>query len=166
VQGQEVTSPTARSAQQHHVRCGAWRLATCTALGQTATRRDRRVSAVLNEGIFPMKHRTIKPGPPVGSWPLDAYPPWTIKGRTLVTLGLKPFLGISGSARQYTYTVDVGCYAPAARTTLNPCVFFVFIHLRACTTGSAPQSTLTSSFSVRRVCSTTRLGFSSRQPCR
>ena len=32
-------------------------------------------------------------------------------------------------AQAIEHTVDVGYYAPAVRTTLNPCVFIVFWHL-------------------------------------
>ena len=51
------------------------------------------------------------------------------------------------------HTVDVGYYAPAARTTLNPAVFIVFlseIHLRPATPEYTPSG-------LGRVPSATRL---------
>jgi hypothetical protein len=36
--------------------------------------------------------------------------------------------GLTSFLKQYNIQVDVGYYAPAAQTTLNPCAFSVFIH--------------------------------------
>jgi hypothetical protein len=62
--------------------------------------------------------------------------PWTIKGRVHSLDGGSNIQGSdtqayaafhSGSRSQYNSQVDVGCYAPAARTTLNLHVPPVFI---------------------------------------
>jgi hypothetical protein len=59
--------------------------------------------------------------------------PWTIKGRVHPLEGGSDRFtrtqakGHPSSHNQYNIKVDVGYYALAARTTLNPCVFPAFI---------------------------------------
>jgi hypothetical protein len=63
-------------------------------------------------------------GPHVGAQYLCACPPSAIKGETCdVTNRSNLRLTSSYKPTSNTSHSGVGCYAPAARTTLNPCVF-------------------------------------------
>ena len=71
-------------------------------------------------------------GPPVGD-PTAVYaPPCDIKGRRSLCTRSSPDRHKLGQlshscGKAIQHTVDVGYYAPAARTTLNPAVFIVFL---------------------------------------
>jgi hypothetical protein len=59
--------------------------------------------------------------------------PWSIKGRVYSLEGEVPSQAykrsrFTSTLKQYSSKVDVGYYAPAARTTLNPRAFPVLIH--------------------------------------
>lgn len=83
-----------------------------------------------------------------------------IDKHTLDTCSSQSTQHTRNSIQATQHIVDVGCYAPAARTTLTPCVFSR-VHppppSSRLTTGCAPQLTLSKSFGVRRVHSATRL---------
>jgi hypothetical protein len=99
---------------------------------QSARRLPQQHTIVAPSTIF------VKPlGPHVGAQYLCAYPPLAIKGEVCdVTrqVHTHPILGrhsqVHTSSQSNTSHSGVGYYAPATRTTLNPCVFLCSsIHL-------------------------------------
>jgi hypothetical protein len=95
-----------------------------TDLGRQGTRRlSRQQTLVAPSAIF-----FISQGPHVGAQCLCACPPSAIKGEACDvthTRNLRSHLRLASSYKLTSNTSHsgVGCYAPAARTTLNPCVF-------------------------------------------
>jgi hypothetical protein len=83
------------------------------------------------KAVAPSFHLSL--GPRIGAQYLCACPPSAIKGEACGVTersNLRPTQTLTSSYKRSSNTSHsgVGCYAPAARTTLNPCVFLCSSH--------------------------------------
>ena len=99
-----------------------------TPLGERVYRTRKRIREEIPNhcstiNIFPVYYTSLL-SPPVGVRRLCTHPPCTIKGGHPLEKDSSPAGQRIDSfiLRAIHHTVDVGYYAPAARTTLNPCV--------------------------------------------
>jgi hypothetical protein len=112
---------------------------------------------------MPLIEQLLLAGPTCRGPAQCKHSPWTIKGRVhslekkAQTHKLR-LLSIQAHTANTNTEVDVGCYAPAAQTTLNLAPFLCSSAYRSSAHKSPPNPSLTR---IRRVLSATRLENSS-----